>query len=71
MDVNAQCPFFVSEFKKSVTCEGIEEGMETVLRFREVRIKNKFVARYCNNANYEECPYARAAAEKYELSGVK
>lgn len=70
MDVNAQCPFYVSEFKKSVTCEGIEDGVETVLRFREAKIKTRFVSRYCNNPKYEDCPYAKAAAQKYELSGV-
>lgn len=66
LEVYAKCPFYICEFKRSVTCEGYVEGMESSLnKFKTETEKSVFVKQYCTTDNYKECKLCKMIMQKY------
>jgi hypothetical protein len=62
--VNAKCPYYQSESRKSITCEGIYANTETVTRFMEEKEKDAHIERCC--MKYPNgCSLCREIEEKY------
>ena len=62
----AKCPFYLCEYKRSVTCEGFDRGMESNLnKFKTEGQKSEFVQKYCV-CDYKECKLYQMIMAKYE-----
>lgn len=61
------CPYYISQGKKSVTCESVEEKeiKSTVMRFEREEKKKDWMEKYCVKWTYKECPYAKMKEERY------
>lgn len=59
------CPYFLREYNKSITCEGLEDTDEIMHRFDSAKDKCAFQRRYCFRYEYRRCPFAKAITEKY------
>lgn len=71
LEAYAKCPFYCCEYKRSVTCEGYDKGMESILnKFKTEEEKTAFVRKYCTRHNYKECKLYKMIEAKYE-EGVK
>lgn len=68
LEATAKCPFYLCEYKKSVTCEGYCKGMECTLhKFESEESKTKYVQRFCTKENkYQECKLYKLINQKYE-----
>ncbi len=64
INVNALCPFFISESVKSITCEGII-GEQNVTRFNSEQEKKLHQGKYCTKRDYENCEICKVLLEKY------
>lgn len=59
-DADAQCPFFISEYKRtaSVSCEGHDQDTRISIRFKNLRARDRFMGHYCCKVSgYRSCPY--------------
>ena len=64
---NTICPFYIKEAKKSITCEGLIDGVDCLMRFTDEGAKIAFQAENCERGDYfARCPQAVALEEKYE-----
>ena len=52
------CPYFHSQALRSITCEGIKDGTDTLTRFPTPELKDYHVRNACNTWNYSVCPVA-------------
>lgn len=65
INVEAICPFFLCESKKSITCEGIiTESM--VSRFDTEEEKQFHEKTYCTKYDFESCEICKALGKKYD-----
>lgn len=63
-EVNAKCPYFVKEAQKSVTCEGLISGSNTMIRFKDEDSKDRHIRNKC--LNYPNCcQLARSLDKRY------
>ena len=63
----AFCPFYLKESKKSITCEGLIDGVDSLMRFRDETAKKNYQENHCNSERYYlRCRHAKALHEKYE-----
>ena len=56
----AICPFWQTEYRTRIICEGLDQGCETNVAFR---LKEDFAAwkdKYCESYGYSKCPYYKA-----------
>lgn len=58
------CPFFITESKQSITCEGII-GEQTVSRFNTKEEKEAHQQVYCTKQYYVNCDLCKACYTKY------
>lgn len=63
---HAVCPFYIREYKRSITCEGVGQSDEILHRFSGGQEKAEFQRRYCFGYGFYRCPVARMLWEKYE-----
>lgn len=63
---NSICPYYIREYKRSITCEGLIDGEETLHRFRSVKEKCAHQRRCCFRYDYDRCPYAKALDDIYD-----
>ena len=67
----ALCPFYQSEFKRTISCEGISTDLDTVvLRFRTEEEKKAFAEKNCMKYP-NSCPLAGVINKKYEKEKEK
>jgi hypothetical protein len=59
----ARCPFYMSDEKLSVTCEGPDPGGRIVHAFRSAAQKNGWTQKRCCAFGYSACPIFRAVNE--------
>ena len=59
------CPFWLSDDKRSITCEGII-GVRAQNIFFKMSDKDEHKKEYCMNKNCENCNYYKAVLRKYE-----
>ena len=65
LEANAKCPFYICEFKKTVTCEGFADGIESTLTsFESEEKKSDFVRGYCMSC-YKNCKVYKSIMDKY------
>lgn len=62
--VYTKCPFYQSEFKKSITCEGISDGSLNTMKFKDEDSKNDYLLENCFRYP-NDCPIAVALGIKY------
>lgn len=58
-----KCPFYISEFEKSIKCEGIISGT-CIHNFKSSALKEKNEIKYCMAA-YSLCPFYKILNSKY------
>lgn len=58
VSVKAKCPFYKSENRFMVVCEGICENSVTHIAFSAPSVCYQFKSKYCRD-EYQECPIAR------------
>ena len=59
------CPFYRSDEKRKIVCEGVGEAEAIVLRFRYTQERNKQIRLFCAGC-YERCEIFRMVSEKYD-----
>ena len=59
-DADVKCPFYISDSRmgRSVSCEGFEDDMNAVMRFRTLEQREKYMGVYCVS-RFESCPQYR------------
>lgn len=62
INVEAKCPFFVSEAKMSITCEGLI-GKEHLTRFDTKEEKVNHEKAYCTTFDFRDCALCGALWE--------
>lgn len=66
LEAYAVCPFYICEYKKSVTCEGYEKGIVSSLtKFESEEDKSEFVHKFCLTHEYKKCKLFKTIMEKY------
>lgn len=65
MDAYVQCPFFCSNDKRKIVCEGITEDCKTVLSFTSNTKKKRHRSVFCES-KYKNCEVYRMLKEKYD-----
>lgn len=63
--VKAVCPFYQSEYRTGVVCEGFDKADACAVRFRDTPTRDDFEARFCFGFAYEKCPIAAALERLY------
>ncbi len=63
--VDVKCPFYITEDRKKIFCEGLEKGSRTALEFRGSKFKENVKEKYCNG-DYEKCKLYNLINQKYE-----
>jgi len=58
-DKIAVCPFYLRESGRSITCEGLTDGVDNSVKFRDENSKKGWFDKYCGCFGYVHCPYAR------------
>ena len=59
------CPFYRSDEKRKIVCEGVGEAEAIVLRFRYTQERDKQIRLFCAGC-YERCEIFRMVSEKYD-----
>ena len=65
IDVNAYCPFYLSESRLTITCEGII-GTSTVNRFKTESKKKSHEDCFCTSRACAGCGVYSSIMDKYE-----
>lgn len=66
LSANVICPYYIRESERSVTCEGLREGMVVKSVFCSEQQKSDYQREMCVHYDYAElCPLARALFFKY------
>jgi hypothetical protein len=65
--VDAKCPFYIRDGRRSITCEGITEGEENKRRLQDDAMCTTVFRTYCGD-KYEECEiYKLVCRVKYGI----
>lgn len=56
------CPYYQSDLKGRLSCEGLEEGQNIQLKFSRMTDKQNWMIRYCKRMAYCACPIAQMIA---------
>ena len=59
------CPYFLREYNKSITCEGLCGKDEFMHRFVSTKDKCDYQKKYCFRYDYSRCPLAKILDGKY------
>lgn len=62
---DTKCPFYKSESKKTINCEGVINSVCTQ-PFKTQKKKEFYKSEYCNTFNCINCPYHKMLDRKYE-----
>lgn len=59
-----ECPFFLTETGKTISCEGVEDGTKNLMRFESSEDKVAYIEEHC--CHYpNECKLRKILEEKY------
>lgn len=64
--VSAACPFYHSEERQKIFCEGVEEGCSIHNSFDTPTHCTEFKERVCYTNKYDRCPIYIGLLSKYE-----
>lgn len=72
LGIYAVCPYWLSEYRSQIICEGLEDGCTTRVAFDKKADLKVWRTAYCESYSYSACPYCQAISEyKYkEVSKV-
>lgn len=59
------CPFFLSDSKQAITCEGLSAGSKTMLIFKNVQQRQEWQEKNCF-LYHCTCPLKNLINEKYD-----
>ena len=59
-----KCPFYLSELKTTLRCEGVINNTTTVNYFRSKEEFAEYHKKFCEN-DYKNCRYAKLISERY------
>ena len=65
-DYLVQCPYYKTNTRQVVYCEGLEDGMAIHLAFSTPAQLINYKSRFCRRLNYGSCPLAKILEEKYD-----
>ncbi len=71
LDSQIQCPFFVSESKLLLCCEGLLDTTCMTTSFPEKEAKLQHIDCFCRKKDGGNCPMATSLFEKYRRIGEK
>lgn len=60
------CPFYETQSRVRITCEGAEENQKTNIKFENEMQKKAWLGRFCETMDYGLCPYGQMIMRKYE-----
>lgn len=60
-----KCPYFISEGRKSITCEGLIDGANWRQVFPSEAVKRTHTRQFCRKYCYGDCPAAKEICRKY------
>ena len=63
VDYNCKCPFYASNDRWRIFCEGVCPGSSLQVSFKDERRKKHYEENYCKE-HYKECLVARMLYEK-------
>lgn len=63
--VNTDCPYYIRESEKMITCEGVEDGTLIGTRFDSEPQKIEYQRRHCFE-KCERCKHAENLDKKYD-----
>ncbi|MEE0100345.1 MAG: hypothetical protein U0I48_01220 [Acutalibacteraceae bacterium] len=61
-----KCPYFISEGRKSITCEGLTENVNWRQVFPDERVKRAHTKNFCRTYLFGDCPAAKELSKKYK-----
>ena len=61
-----ECPFYVRESERAITCEGCIAGTVAVQRFNDRVGKSTYENNVCSVFGGRRCPHYRAVAVQYD-----
>lgn len=64
ISIEAECPFYTSEDKYKIRCEGLWDGSTTHIVFPSPQKKKRHKQKYCCT-NYKVCMLAKTLYTKY------
>lgn len=65
ISAHALCPFYHSEDRQKIYCEGVVPGSSLHLAFGDAKEFRSYMEYYCR-CNYNSCPIAKMLLAKYE-----
>lgn len=66
LSANVICPYYLRESERSITCEGLREGMVIKSLFGSEQEKSEYQRDMCVHYEYHRrCPLAGAILKKY------
>lgn len=69
-EMNACCPFYVRDGRRSITCEGAEPGSQNRTVFSDPAAKERFLQRECCVLPAKSrCAYGAMLMRRYESGG--
>lgn len=66
IDALVKCPFYLREKDRTVDCEGLIDGTDSVTKFSSRGSKNLFMKEHCVRCMGVGCKLAEALCRKYE-----
>lgn len=56
------CPYFITEGVYTITCDGILDGTQNLVRFETQEQRLAYIRENCSTFNYGQCPIAKNIA---------
>ena len=66
-DYGVQCPYYITDTKQTITCEGFIRGSSVIQRYNKIADRKQQMKIFCCN-HYKNCElYRMISSEKYEM----
>ena len=66
-DYGVQCPYYITDTKQTITCEGFIRGSSVIQRYNKIADRKQQMKIFCCK-HYKNCElYRMISSEKYEM----
>ena len=66
-DYGVQCPYYITDTKQTITCEGFIRGSSVIQRYNKIADRKQQMKIFCCKY-YKNCElYRTISSEKYEM----
>ena len=66
-DYGVQCPYYITDTKQTITCEGFIRGSSVIQRYNKIADRKQQMRIFCCK-HYRNCElYRMISSEKYEM----